>query len=121
MKTFHAKSVSYSEYSEDVEYFQVLFEESENSETGYVLLQRQFEFPDRGWVYFECDEFDRSGHFSIRQSRLCRESFEIRIPGRPGGYWKIFFEISDRQFEELKMVLVVILSSPNHFMIKDQG
>jgi hypothetical protein len=35
------------------EYFQVSFADKEDSDDAYFLIQRQFESPDRGYVYTE--------------------------------------------------------------------
>jgi hypothetical protein len=119
MKTLKATTVSYSENLEGREYFQVLFEEEGAPKRGgYVLLQRQFEMPDGGESYFECDEFERSGHYIIRKAKLSRNKFEIETPGRRGGKWAISFELEEDRYEQLKEVLKIILRKPSRLIIK---
>ena len=121
MRILKATEVSYSEELEGRDYFQVFFEAGVDHADGYVLLQRQFEMPDDGESYFECEQFERSGHFVIKQARLDRNSFVIEIPGGTGGKWEIHFEIDDQRFEALKEVLGIILSKPNRLVVIQAG
>ena len=119
MRKFQAQEVSYSEGDiEEREYFQVVFEESEKPGAKYVLLQRQFEMPDGGVSYFQCEEFERSGHHVIRKSKLSRERFEIEIPGESGGKWVVGFELEEKRYELLKEVLSIILGKPSRMEIE---
>lgn len=120
MKTLQAKNVSYSEKGEGQDYFQVFFEEKDENGVSYVLLQRQFEFPDEGESYFECDAFENCGHYVIRKAKLSRDCFEIEIPGKEGEEWKISFDIEDKRYEGLKEVLKIILSKPNQLQIRGE-
>jgi len=118
MIEFQAQAVSYSQDLEFREYFQVLFKEQDEPGVKYVLLQRQFEIPDGGFCYFECDEIERSGSHVIKKSKLSRERFEIDVPGEDGGKWVVKFELDDRRFEELKEVLQIILGKPSRMEIE---
>ena len=117
MIEFQAQDVSYSEDLEWREYFQVLFKEKDAPEVKYVLLQRQFEIPDGGICYFECDEIERSGSHVIQKAKLSRDRFEIEVPGEDGGKWVVEFELDDRRYEELKEVLSIILGKPSRLEI----
>jgi hypothetical protein len=119
MIEFHAQNVSYSEDLEGREYFQVVFEEQDEPGVKYVLLQRQFEIPDGGVCYFECDEIERSGSHVIQNSKLSRDRFEINVPGDDGGKWVVKFELGDRRYEELKEVLSIILRKPSRLEIAE--
>ena len=118
MIEFQAKDVSYSEDLEGREYFQVLFQAQDEPGGKYVLLQRQFEIPDGGISYFECDQIERSGSHVIRKAKLSRERFEIEVPGERGGQWAVEFELEDRSYEELKEVLRIILGKPSQLEIE---
>jgi len=118
MIEFQAQDVSYSQDLEFREYFQVLFQEQDVPGVKYVLLQRQFEIPDGGVCYFECDEIERSGSHVIRNSKLSRDRFEINVPGDDGGKWVVQFELDDRRYEELKEVLGIILRKPSRMEIE---
>ncbi len=119
MIEFQARDVSYSEDLEGREYFQVLFQEQDEPGVKYVLLQRQFEIPDGGISYCECDEIERSGSHVIRKAKLSRERFELEVPGERGGKWAVAFEIDDRRYEELKEVLRIILGKPSRMEIEE--
>ena len=118
MIEFQAQAVSYSQDLEGREYFQVLFQEKDEPGVKYVLLQRQFEIPDGGISYFECDEIERSGSHVISKSKLSRDRFEIEVPGASGGQWAVAFEIDDRSYAELKEVLRIILGKPSRIEIE---
>src|SRR3972149_3007535 len=94
MIEFQAQDVSYSQDLEGREYFQVLFQEKDEPGVKYVLLQRQFEIPDGGISYFECDEIERSGSHVISKSKLSRDRFEIEVPGASGGQWAVAFGVN---------------------------
>ena len=79
MKKFHARHVSASESGG--EYFQVLFEEKEDGDKNYLLIQRQFEMPGRGYCYIEDHELSPCGHF-IAKAVLNRNEFQLQIPGK---------------------------------------
>jgi hypothetical protein len=49
--------------------FQVLFETTRDSLDGYVLIQRDFEFPDGGKCYLETEARESCGHFRIRSAK----------------------------------------------------
>jgi len=113
MKRFHAKHVSASESGG--EYFQVLFEEKEESDKAYLLIQRQFEMPDRGFCYIENHAFSPCGHF-VAKAVLSRNEFQLHVPRKEG--WNISFNLDNNGYEELKSILQVILSSPNYLELK---
>ena len=118
MIAFQAQAVSYSEDLEGREYFQVLFKEKDEPGVKYVLLQRQFEIPDGGIVYFECDEIERSGSQVFRKAKLSRERFEIEVPGESGGKWAVAFELDEQRYAELQEILRIILGKPNRMEIE---
>jgi hypothetical protein len=117
MIEFQAKDVSYSQDLEGREYFQVLFQEQDEPGVKYVLLQRQFEIPDGGVCYFECDDIERSGSHVIRKAKLSRDRFEIEVPGEDGGKWVVLFELDDWRYAALKEVLSIILGKPSRLEI----
>ncbi len=115
MKQFRANHVSASESGR--EYFQVLFEEKENSEKAYLLIQRQFEIPGRGFCYIENHALSPCGHF-IACATLNRNEFKLHVSDNEK--WRISFDIDDDGYEKLKNNLQVILSAPNRLEIKEK-
>jgi hypothetical protein len=114
MKKFYAKHVSASESGG--EYFQVLFEEKEDSDKAYLLIQRQFEMPGRGYCYIENHVLSPCGHF-VAKAVLSRNEFQLHVPRKER--WSISFDLDDDNYEELEGILQVISSSPNHLEIKE--
>ena len=47
------------------EYFQVCFQEADDSDEAYLLIQRQFEDDDGGYLYVECPHEPLGGHFIL--------------------------------------------------------
>jgi hypothetical protein len=89
--------------------FQVLFAQSPDSDEGYVLVQRHFEFPDGGKCYVETDDREFCGHFRIRGARLSRNRFEMAFGGRPERKIVVLFDATNSVFTEIKRVLQVMI------------
>jgi len=90
-------SVSVS--SSDDEYFQVCFQEADDSDEAYLLIQRQFEDDDGGYLFFECPHEPLGGHFKMR----------LEFRSRPAETIQIRFVASDAQYKELKRILSIMI------------
>ncbi len=80
--TMIEKEFRYVSASEAGDYYQVLFEDDEDgdsTEGPYVLIQRQFEFPDDAAYYMESDDRRLCGHFTVRSAKLNREFLSIEF------------------------------------------
>ena len=110
MQVLEARQVSYSDIEEGQEYFHVHFAGDGGK---YVLLQRVFEGPRDGRVYFECRELDEIGHYVFKKVRLERERLELKLPGLGGTRWEVRFEIGEERYAELAENLRVIFAQPN--------
>jgi hypothetical protein len=117
MKILEAKKVSYSDKTEGQEYFQVMFE----GERDYVLIQRVFEMPSDGRIYFECKDMEDSGHYVVKKAKLWRDRMSIKLPGQGGTRWEIRFEIGEEKYNELAENLRVIFSNPNRMEKETKG
>ena len=93
------------------EYFQVSFADDEDSDDSYFLVQRQFESPNRGRLYFESHIRTLSGHFRIRSAVLERGLFRLEIMCQRPETVQIRFQASETQFNRLKKVLRILLPS----------
>ena len=89
--------------------FQVLFAKSPDSETGYVLVQRHFEFPDRGECYVETDDREFCGHFRIRNAHLSRDQFQIAFDRKPVKEIAVLFSATDSVYAEVRRVLRIMI------------
>ena len=93
------------------EYFEVSFEDPEESDDRYFLVQRQFESPDHGRLYVESHLRRLSGHFRIRRAELERGLFRLEIMCQPPETVQIRFQAGETQFNRLKKVLRIMLPS----------
>ena len=91
------------------EYFQVCFQEADDSDEAYLLIQRQFEDDDGGYFYVECPHEPLGGHFKIRWAELGRDVLRLEFRGRPAETIEIRFVASDARFKELKRILSIMI------------
>jgi hypothetical protein len=106
IRQFRCEHVSATEAGEG---FQVLFETVPDSDEGYVLVQRHFEFPDGGECYVETEDREFCGHFPIRHARLSRNRFEIAFGRSPVREIAVSFEATDSDYTEVKRVLQIMI------------
>ena len=118
MKVLEASQVSYSKIEEGQEYFQVLFEGTGGK---YVLLQRVFERPSDGRVYFECRDLDDIGHYVFKKVRLARTRLVLPLPGWGGARWEVRFAIDAERYAALAENLRVIFAKPHRMEIEEPG
>ena len=105
-REFRCERVSAAEAGEG---FQVLFERAPDSDAGYVLVQRHFEFPDREECYVESDDRGFSGHFRIQRAYLSRNRFGIAFGRNPVREIAVSFDATDSVYTEAKRVLQIII------------
>jgi hypothetical protein len=105
-RKFRCERVSAAEAGEG---FQVLFERAPDSDAGYVLVQRQFEFPDREECYVESDDRDFSGHFRIQRAYLSKNRFRIAFGRDPVREIAVSFDATDSVYTEVKRVLQIMI------------
>ena len=91
------------------EYFQVCFQEADDSDEAYLLIQRQFEDDDGGYLYVECPHEPLGGHFKIRWAELGRDVLRLEFRSRPAETIQIRFVASDAKYKELKRILSIMI------------
>lgn len=106
VKEFQCEHVSTSEAGD---YFQVMFEQTPDSDEGYVLVQRQSEMPDGGKCYVETDDRDFCGHFRIRNAQLSRNQFRMAFGSGPVKQITVSFNATDLAYAEAKRVLQIMI------------
>ena len=89
--------------------FQVLFEKIPDSEEGYVLVQRHFEYQDGGKCYLETDDQEFCGHFRFRRARLSRKRFQMVFGIKPVREITVFFKATDSAYAEVQRVLKIMI------------
>jgi hypothetical protein len=106
IRQFRCAHVSATEAGEG---FQVLFAKSPDSDEGYVLVQRHFEFPDGGKCYVETDNREFCGHFRIQSAHLSRNQFQMTFGIRPERRIAVLFDATDSVYAEVKRVLEIMI------------
>ena len=106
VREFHCKRLTASEAGD---YFQVLFEGTPDSDEGYVLVQRQFESPDRGECYVETSDADFCGHFRIRTAQLSKSRFRMAFGDRSVNQITVSFNATDSAYAKAKRVLQIMI------------
>jgi len=89
--------------------FQVLFETTRDGLEGYVLIQRQFEFPDGGECYLETDAQEFCGHFRIRSANLSRDRFQFEFGNAPVKRIVVLFSATDSVYTKVKRMLRIMI------------
>jgi hypothetical protein len=105
---FHANHVSASVAGD---YYQALFEGnagSTDSNSPYLLIQRQFEMPDDNECYVETHNEKYIGHFRLRHFEFNQNDIYIAIARSRDQSIHVTFAITPAEFDEVAAVLKVI-------------
>jgi hypothetical protein len=103
----HARHASASEAGD---YFQVIFEEEADAEgSRYLLIQRQFEFPDAGCCAVETEEPHLCGHFQIQRARLERTRFQVWWSGGSMPKADVTFETDDESYQDICRIMRIMV------------
>jgi hypothetical protein len=106
IRQFRCAHVSATEAGEG---FQVLFERAPDSDEGYVLVQRHFEFPDGAECYVETEDREFCGHFRIRGARLSSNQFQMTLGIKPERRIAVLFDATDSVYAEVERVLQIMI------------
>lgn len=106
---FHAERVTVSDAGD---YYQLLFEAEEDSddqESPYLILQRQFEIEDSGRCSIETHDEHFIGDFILEQVEFTRERLLVSLD-RPTDNKEIVvtFGLGHSEFEKVSQVLKII-------------
>jgi hypothetical protein len=103
--------------SEGGDYYQVTFKGEADREDGpYVLIQRQFEFPDGGRCYVETHDQEYIGHFKVAQAELGRNRLLLRLAGRRAAELEVAFKTTGKNWREVARILRIMIP---HLKISD--
>ena len=111
---FHAQRVSASAAGD---YFQLSLgpEESDEKEFDpyeesgpYLVVQRQFEMPDRGRCYIETHDEGYIGNFPLRLTQLSRTRLAFEILRKTDNHVEVSFALNASEFEEVRRIAEVI-------------
>ena len=105
---FHANHVS-SSVSGD--YYQAMFEAEEDTndpDSPYLLIQRQFETSDGGRCYIETHDEKYIGHFLLRRVEFTPERLSIEFDRPSDNLVSVTFSMAVSDFEEASQVIKII-------------
>ena len=95
--------------SESGDYFQVLFQAEEDGDGPYVLVQRQFEFPDGGLCYLESHDEDYIGHFKVVRAALARTRFFLELQRKPGAEVEVTFKTTEQNYNDVVRIMRIMI------------
>jgi len=107
--------MGYASVSIAGDYYQVMFEEKVSNEeqdsmaSKYLLIQRQFEFQDRGLIYVESHDQNYIGHFKVARARLDPKCLFLVLDRKNAAVVEITFETSPRNYAEIKRVMRIMI------------
>ena len=107
---FHANYVSTSVFG-DEDYFQAAFEaeqDTDDPDSPYLLIQRQFEDPDDDGCYIETHDENYRGHFLLRHVDFTPEKLSIELDRPRDNFVSVTFAMVETEFAEASQVLKII-------------
>ena len=94
--------------SESGDYYQVLFK-AEKDGAAYLLIQRQFEDPDRGFCYLESHDQDYIGHFKVVRARLERNRFCLKLGRKGAAEIEVTFRTTERNYKDIARIMRIMI------------
>jgi len=101
------------EISDEALACQIIFSDTEpefdNEDEKYILIQKFFDDDKdeiENYCYIESHDEEIIGHYNKLEATLKRDNLELKLKKR---LVTIYFEIEEKQFNELKSVLKIIL------------
>lgn len=105
---FHAERATVSVAGE---YYQLLFEAEEDSDdpqSPYLILQRQFEIEESGRCSVETHDENFIGEFILEQVEFTRERLSVSLDGPADKEIVVTFGLRHSEFEKASQVLKII-------------
>ena len=107
---FHANYVSTSVFG-DGDYYQAMFEaeqDTDDPDSPYLLIQRQFEDPDGNWCYIEMHDEKYCGHFLLRRVDFHAAEVVNRARSSEDNLVSVTFAMAATEFAEASQVVKII-------------
>ncbi|SRR5260370_22878208 len=105
----HEFKCEYVSSSETWDYVQVLFADTHEDDGVYLLIQRQFEFPDPGECYVETRDLEFCRHYVIRNAQLSRNRFRFSCDRGPAKQVTVSFEADELAYSEAERILRLMI------------
>jgi len=97
---FHANYVSTSVSGD---YYQAMFaaeQDSDDVDSPYLLIQRQFEDPDDDWFYIEAHDKNYIGHFYLRRVEFTPRNLLVEFNRPADNLVSVTLAMAASDFEE---------------------
>ena len=107
---FHANYVSTSVFG-DGDYYQAMFQaeqDTDDPDSPYLLIQRQFEDPDDNWCYIETHDEKYCGHFLLRRVDFTPQKLSIELDRPRDNLVSVTFAMAATEFAEASQVVKII-------------
>src|SRR5437868_13454575 len=107
---FHANYVSTS-VSGDGDYYQAMFEaeqDTDDLDSPYLLIQKQFEDPDDNWCYIETHDEKYCGHFLLRRVDFGPQQLSIELDRPSDNLVSGTIAMAATEFAEASQVVKII-------------
>jgi hypothetical protein len=107
---FHANYVSTSVFGGG-DYYQAMFEaeqDTDDPDSPYLLIQRQFEDPDGNWCYIETHDEKYCGHFLLRRLDFASQKLSIELDRPRDNLVSATFAMAATEFAEASQVVKII-------------
>ena len=107
---FHANYVSTSVFG-DGGYYQATFEaeqDTDDPDSPYLLIQRQFEDPDDNRCYIEMHDEKYCGHFLLRRVGFTPQKLSIELDRQRDNLVSVTFAMAATEFAEASQVVKII-------------
>ena len=107
---FHATYVSTSVFG-DGDYYQAAFEAEEDTEdpdSPYLLIQKQFEDPDDHLCYIETHDEKYCGHFLLRCIDFTPQKLSIELDRPRDSFVNVTFAMAAAEFAEASQIVKII-------------
>jgi hypothetical protein len=93
------------------DYYQAMFaaeEDTDDPDSPYLLLRRQFEMPDGDECYIETHDKDYTGHFRLRRIEFTPERLLIEIDRPADNLIGVTFAVTASDFRKTSRVIKII-------------
>ena len=107
---FHANYVSTSVFG-DGDYYQAMFQaeqDTDDPDSPYLLIQRQFEDPDDNSCYIETHDVKYCGHFLLRRVDFAPQKLSIELDRPRDNLVSVTFAMAATEFAEASQVVKII-------------
>jgi hypothetical protein len=107
---FHANYVSTSVFG-DGDYYQAPFQaeqDTDDPDSPYLLIQRQFEDPDDNWCYIETHDEKYCGHFRLRRVDFAPQQLSIELDRPRHNFVSVTLAMVETEFAKASQVVKII-------------